>query len=207
MDIKFTDCMIAAATLLGPVLAVQAQKWIERGRALKDRQRSLFLTLMATRATTLSPAHVEALNSVPVEFYAPNNVVLKAIRDDWHSYMDHLNATGEQAVTELWQKTRADLMVALLFGMARYLKYDLSKSQIARDVYLPQAHTNAELEQLIIRQSLVKALTGGGIPMAVKEFPGDPNFIANQVTLQTLLKEWLSGERVVKVEQADNKAD
>ena len=69
--------IIAAATLLGPVLAVQAQKWLERGRAIKERRLTIFRTLMATRAAMLSPSHVEALNAVPVDFYGGSNKLKK----------------------------------------------------------------------------------------------------------------------------------
>ena len=63
--IKFSDIVIAGATLLGPIFAVQAQKWLEAGREKKARMLAIFRTLMATRAALLSQAHVEALNSVP----------------------------------------------------------------------------------------------------------------------------------------------
>ena len=64
-NIKITDIAIVFAT----ILAVQAQKYLEKGGEIKQRRAWLFRTLMATRATTLSPAHVEALNAVPIEFY------------------------------------------------------------------------------------------------------------------------------------------
>jgi Family of unknown function (DUF6680) len=60
--LRVSDLVLAACTLAGPVLAVQAQKWIERFREKNARRLATFRTLMATRATTLSPAHVEALN-------------------------------------------------------------------------------------------------------------------------------------------------
>jgi hypothetical protein len=79
---KFTDVAIVVATLLGPILAVQAQKWLERDRVVRDRRLQVFRTLMTTRAMNLSPAHVEALNAVPVEFYGPTKPKLKSITDD-----------------------------------------------------------------------------------------------------------------------------
>jgi hypothetical protein len=67
--VKTGDLAIVIATLLGPILAVQAQKWIERSRERQQRRVAVFRVLMTTRAALLSPAHVEALNIVPVEFY------------------------------------------------------------------------------------------------------------------------------------------
>jgi hypothetical protein len=64
--------VIAGCTLLGPVLAVQAQRWVEGFREKKARRLTVFRTLMATRALNLSTAHVEALNAVPIDFYKDN---------------------------------------------------------------------------------------------------------------------------------------
>ena len=55
LTIKLTDIAIVLAALLVPVLAVQAQKWLERRRDVKERQLAIFRTLMATRNAMLSP--------------------------------------------------------------------------------------------------------------------------------------------------------
>jgi hypothetical protein len=60
------DVVIALATLLGPLFAVQVQVWLERGRARKARQQQIFYALMRTRASSLVPEHVHALNSIPM---------------------------------------------------------------------------------------------------------------------------------------------
>ncbi len=88
-SIRMADLAIVFATLLGPVLAVQAQKWLEKTRAINERRNFIFRVLMATRATRLSPNHVEALNAIPVEFYS-RGAKLKQIVDDWHTYLDTL---------------------------------------------------------------------------------------------------------------------
>ena len=53
------DFAIIFATLLGPVLAVQAQKLLERQRDIKGWRLAIFRTLMATRAAMLSPTRNE----------------------------------------------------------------------------------------------------------------------------------------------------
>ena len=45
---------IVIATVMGPILAVQAQKYLERQRAQKRAKDTIFRTLVATRATRLS---------------------------------------------------------------------------------------------------------------------------------------------------------
>jgi len=54
-SIRMADLAIVFATLLGPVLAVQAQKWLEKTRAINERRNFIFRVLMATRATRLVP--------------------------------------------------------------------------------------------------------------------------------------------------------
>ena len=78
-----------AAIILGPILAVQAQKYIELRRDIRSRKLQIFRTLMATRATTLAPLHVEALNLIDIEFDAKKKKD-KRVVDAWKLYLDHL---------------------------------------------------------------------------------------------------------------------
>ncbi len=52
---RIADVAIVFATFMGPVVAVQAQKWLEKSRAINDRRNHIFRVLMATRAARLSP--------------------------------------------------------------------------------------------------------------------------------------------------------
>lgn len=99
--IRMNDVAIVVATLLGPVLAIQAQKILERSRDRKERRMVIFRTLMATRASVLSPAHVEALNAIPIEFYG-NTGKLKEINEAWKLYLDHLGPTN--VVGDVWNQ-------------------------------------------------------------------------------------------------------
>src|SRR5579862_9610949 len=76
------------AILAGPVLAVQAQKWVENFREKKNRKLHIFRTLMATRApmAKVSAEHVRSLNMIDIEFYDDSNVT-----EAWKEYLDHLN--------------------------------------------------------------------------------------------------------------------
>jgi hypothetical protein len=194
------DIAIIFATLIGPVLAVQVQKLLEQRRAATDQRRQIFKILMATRAATLSPGHVEALNAVPVEFFGKDKK-LTAITNKWKEYLDHHEATNLDAV---WAQKRTDLFNDLLYLISQNLGYNFTRSQIARDIYSPKAHNDIEEEQTTIRRGLAQLLSGKlALPMAVTEFPAtvDDNTLANQADLQKLLLQWLSGKRAVKVEQ------
>lgn len=197
---KIADVAIIFATLIGPILAVQAQKWLEKGRAINDRRSAIFRALMATRTARLSPGHVEALNAVPVEFYGDKGK-LKQINNAWKSYLDH--HAPDTIANEAWSQKREDLYIDLLLLISEYLGYDFSRSQLTRDVYNPQAHGELENEQTIIRKGIVKLFKGElSIPMAVTEFPAtvDEATFDNQAALSKLLTEWLEGQRAVKVE-------
>jgi hypothetical protein len=64
--LKLSDVVLAVCTLLGPILAVQAQKWTERFREKRARRFTTYKTLMATRAIPVNPVHVEGLNVVSI---------------------------------------------------------------------------------------------------------------------------------------------
>jgi hypothetical protein len=202
--IKVTDVAIVTATLLGPILAVQAQKWLERHRAILERRNTIFRTLMATRAAPLSPVHVEALNAVPVEFYG-NKGKLKEINESWKVFLDyHLE---EMPSTDAWWQKRRELFVNLLHLISEFLRYEFTRSQLARDIYSPKLHGLIENEQTIIRQGLVKLFNGETVfPMAVKEFPAtvDANMLANQAAIQQALLEWLQGQRAVQIRNTNS---
>ena len=165
MEIKLTDALIILATLFGPVFAVQAQKWLERGREIKNGQVRVFKTLMATRAVNLSPAHVEALNAVPIEFYGESSQ-LKSINTKWKVYFEHL-LTNAQSVAN-WEEKRKELLYDLLLVMSRYLEYDFDEVEIKK-VYAPQGHHIIETDQEVIRAGFAALFKGQtALPIEIK---------------------------------------
>lgn len=199
MQLDFSIVAIVFATLFGPVLAVQTQKWLERRRDIKERRLMLFRTLMATRARPLAPQHVEALNAVPVEFYGSQGK-LKQINDAWKLYYEHLRA--HSASGDAWHQRRSDLFVELLYLISNFLGYKFNRAQLGSDAYLPVAFEELDTEHAMLRRGLVQLLNGEkALPLAVKELPAtvDKEALEVQQTLQRLLLEWLEGERAVKV--------
>lgn len=183
------DIAIIFATLLGPVLAVQAQKWLERGRDIKERRLAIFRTLMATRAATLSPVHVEALNAVPVEFYG-TSAKLNKINDAWKLYLDQHD--DRLAPNDAWAQKRVDLFLDLLHLLSVFLGYSFSRAQLGRDIYSPKAHGDLETDQMIIRRGLVGLFNGDiALPLAVKELPATEVSPEVQLALQKLLSDAL----------------
>lgn len=158
------------AILAGPILAVQAQKWIERARDVRGRRLHIFRNLMATRGLPLSPAHVEALNVVDVEYHGVQKVV-----DAWRLYQDHLNhfpqpdAAGkvDKDAVSRWHDQRPNLLTDLLFEMATHLKLNLDKVALKRTAYAPQAYLDIEQETASIRRNLAGMLSLKALPVVI----------------------------------------
>ncbi len=151
MAIKLTDALIIVATFLGPILAVQAQKFLERRREITNARVKVFKILMATRAFNLSGAHVEAINAVPLEFYG-----LKKITTKWKVYFEHLL---QFSTYPGWETKRQELLYDLLLEMSNLLGYDFDAVEIKK-VYAPQGHAVIESEQEAIRQGLAALFKG-----------------------------------------------
>lgn len=192
-----TDIAVICATLLGPVLAVQVQKYLEGWRAEKERRTRVFKTLMATRAARLSAAHVEALNLIDLEFPSDKKQ-FKRVRSAWKAYHTHLgeNVPEEAQVQAVFFSKRQDLFEDMLYEMALALGYDFDKTQIGKDAYSTQYQEKMEADALIIRTKLVEVLTGkAAFPMAVVQFPSDPEFLAAQAEYLKLMAEYLKTGR------------
>lgn len=118
MDYK--DWIIVAATLLGPILAVQAQKAVESFRERRSRKARVFSQLMATRAARVSPEHVQALNMIDIVFFGDRTVGVRhrskseqAVLDSWREYHDHLGVKAEGEGLRLWNVRSDELFTNL----------------------------------------------------------------------------------------------
>ena len=155
--IKVADVAIVVATLLGPVLAVQAQQWLARSREVKQRRIAIFRTLMATRAAGLSANHVEALNSVPIDFFG-TETDLSRIVESWKIYIDHLGKSGLHF--DVWEPKRRELYIDLLQKISQCLGYSFSRVELEKEFYSPVGHATIENDQEIIRRGFASLMKG-----------------------------------------------
>lgn len=177
--IKVTDVAIVFATLLGPVLAIQTQVWLEKRRALKSRRLGVFYALMRNRATPLAPDAVNGLNAVPLEFYGVERIV-----DAYRELIKHI--TSPQINPPVWGERRIDLLMDLIHKIAQAVGYKFDVAQLKAEYYNPQGHRTVEEEQNVIRQGMAKILRGeAALPMEVTKMPGDPEVAA---ALKALIK-------------------
>ncbi|HYM76136.1 MAG TPA: DUF6680 family protein [Candidatus Dormibacteraeota bacterium] len=149
------------AIALGPIGALEVQKRLEDRRAIRERKMGIFRRLMTTRATQLSPVHVEALNGIEVEFYSSSGADKKVL-DAWRLYIDHLgecpNAGG--AALDRWVEKKQDLLFDLLYEMAQSLGYEFNKLTIKNNVYHPKGFVEIEGEQHALRKAALAVLSG-----------------------------------------------
>jgi len=159
-----SNALMILAVIVGPILAVQAQKFIEKWREARARKVWIFKTLMAMRGTPLAPAFVQALNTIDLEF-SPKKPKEKAVLDAWKLYLDHLysaprdfNDPNYQSQLTVWTAKSSEWLVDLLYLMGRALGYNFDKVQLKKGFYTPVGHTNLELEQSLIRRGILEVL-------------------------------------------------
>jgi len=211
------DTALVIATILGPILAVQAQKFIERASDSRRRKMRIFVGLMATRAARVSPEHVQALNMIDIEFIGRKVLGSlryqtkkeKTVSNEWSIYRDILYEdvvnTSESQQTD-WLSRSQEQFIALLHAISIALGYDFDKVLLKRGIYTPRAHGEQEIAQLTIRDSLVKILSGKQpIPMEVTSFPVSEDALKMQSLVQEEFLALLSGQKPLKV-TIDDKA-
>ncbi len=168
------------AVLVAPLLAVQAQKWLEGVRERKRRKEFIFHSLMATRAATVSAEHVRALNMIDIEFYGRRILGFryqtkreKQVVAAWRSHLDHLNLAASPENVVAWNIRRGDLFVELLHEMALAVGYDYDKVLLNRSIYSPQAHGKQEEAELVVREGMVEIMRGNkAFPISIVSAPG-----------------------------------
>lgn len=161
-----TDILTIAAILIGPIAAVQIEKFIQRGRMNRERKLSIFKTLMATRGAVLSYEHVEALNRIDLEF--SDDKKYKSVINCWKEYFDNLSQKVDESNLNSWSKANQDLLSNLLFEMGKSLRFDFDKVLIKRNIYFPIAHGTIDQENQLIRKGLIEVLHGDrAFPMEI----------------------------------------
>lgn len=197
LGLELKDWATIVAALLGPVLAVQAQKAVESFREKKRRKTSLFEQLMATRAARLAPEHVRALNMVDLVFYGERTLGIQRrsakeqrVLDAWKEYHDHLNSKVDDAQISLWAAQGDELFTNLLYAVAQDIGYKFDRVQLKRGAYTPVAHGEIEAEQTELRKAALSLVTGKhALNMNVVAFPIDQEALAaNKAVIKNIGK-------------------
>lgn len=206
--LEIKDWAIIFATILGPILAVQAQKSVETFREKRSRKIRLFETLMATRAARISPEHVRALNMIDLIFYGERTFGFhrrsskeQTIIDAWKEYLDHLNNKLDDEQIQLWVAQGDEIFTNLLYAIAQDIGYKFDRVQLKRGAYTPIAHGELEAEQSELRKATLSLVTGKhALKMNVIGFPTDQEaFEANKAALQNINKALEKGVLQVEI--------
>lgn len=193
------DWLMILSVLLAPLLAVQVQKTLEAFREDKGRKLNVFKTLMATRAATVSPQHVQALNMIDLEF---QGMKYKEVTDAWKTYLDHLShfPKEDEKQQPVWEDRRVDLLTKLLIEMGESLGYKFDEVHVKRGIYSPEAHAKFETEDHLIRGGLIRLLYGDArLKMDVTSFPVSEEDLQEQKTLREGLQKLIDGKRRLEV--------
>ena len=160
------EWLTVAAILLGPILALLAQRFLDFIREKKQRRMHLFLTLMSTRAAPLAPDHVNALNAIDVVFSGKRD---QLIRDAWHNVLNHLLTDTKQPG---WGEKLADLKVDLFREIGSRVGYSFTTDYLKRQIYYPTYYGDVEEDTIKIRKRLTNALTDDGLKVRLVESEG-----------------------------------
>ncbi len=179
--LTLNEILTLIAIILGPIIAVQLQKYLDRNREIQNRKLNIFKMLMASRGATLSATHVEALNRIDLEFSGDKKY--KKVIDAWKEYFDNLCIkvdTNENL--SIWSARNEELLANLLFEMGQSLGYNFDKVLIKRNIYSPIGRERIEREKELIRKGMLDILNHEtAIPMTLIV---DEQALAKQSELQ-----------------------
>ena len=210
LNLELKDWAVIGVTLLGPILAVQAQKAVEALRERKARKNRLFEQLMATRASRVAPEHVRALNMIDLVFYGSRTLGVQfrsakeqRILDAWKEYLDHLNNRGDDDQLMQWVAKGDELFTNLLYSIAEDIGFKFDRVQLKRGSYSPIAHGELETEQTELRRAALSLVTGKhALKMNVVGFPFDDDAVQiNKEAIKNLGMALETGKLQVEIVQ------
>jgi hypothetical protein len=179
---------IVGATILGPLVAVQTQKFIERATENRRRRRMIFVALMANRATRLNDDYVRALNLIDIEFlpgwWRPEKD--RKVIDAWRVLFGELHHPPEDqpTATAAWNQRCDDRLVDLLSAMSQSLGHRYTSEELRRGIYYPRGKAEIEQAQVGVLHGARAVLEGRtALQMRITEFPVDPKAAAAQAAV------------------------
>ena len=113
MGVSLEGWLTIIAIVLGPILALWAQRISDRRREAKSKT-WVFRELMATRTARLSARHVEALNLIDLE-YDQKRSRDRTVLDAWRLYLDSLSNTPPEPQRPSHFQRRDELFVDVMY--------------------------------------------------------------------------------------------
>jgi hypothetical protein len=178
-----SEILMIIAIVVSPIIAIQVENYRERICADKQRRLEIFRTLMATRANTINPWHVEALNMIDIDFSDFKDVTIA-----WKNYLNHLGKkpehpsgdmkTNQEAILyynhkfNSWAERSPILLTILLKVMGESLNYYFDETDINNSCYYPEGSATKENELKFLREQLVELVQGDiALPVMIFKKP------------------------------------
>ncbi len=141
------------AILANPIIVFRIARRSDAQKEAHQRKLDIFKTLMTTRADSTSWNHVNALNTIDLEFDTKITTL-------WHEYRNFLRDVDDMKIkgTYLWEERRKRKLNDLLYAMALVLKHDLKEACIKDPSYMPKIYSHIEDENSSIRKGVIKIL-------------------------------------------------
>jgi hypothetical protein len=155
--IKLEGLLTIVAIVLGPILALLVQRLQDNHREAEKRRRQIFHQLLLTLRAPMAPKHVDAINSVPLEFYANKDII-----EAWRLYTVHLyDNQFLKSNSARWGEKKFELLIDLAHKMGNSLGYHhIDKATMSNNIYIPQGYENIETQFQELRTILLQVLKG-----------------------------------------------
>ena len=157
LGIKLEGWLTIAAIFIGPAFAFAIQHIRDKLEDDRTRKRLIFQQLLLTLKVPMAPRHVDALNSIPLEFHSVSTVM-----QAWREYTSHLNNQSMlRNNLQGWADRKVELLVSLTFEIGKSLGYDhIDRATLRDNVYVPQGYEDTDEQFRQIRMVLLEVLRG-----------------------------------------------
>jgi len=149
------EWLTVTAIILGPILAIATQLWMQARKAKRDIKLWVFSTLMSYRAMILNPNFVQAFNLVDVVFY--KNAEVRKKRKE---FLDVVTGVAGRDLKPQEIEKCKDLVAEMLSKMGSDLHYDFDHTQIKDTGYYPVAFEKLDNAALALREKGLAVLEG-----------------------------------------------
>jgi hypothetical protein len=153
--LTIAEWLTLAAIVLGPILAVGTQLWMQARKAKRDIKLWVFNTLMGYRAMILNPNFVQAFNLVDVIFYKNDEV-----RKKRKEFLDVVTAAAGNNMTPQAVEKCKDLIAEMLAKMGSELGFEFDHTQIKDTGYYPVAFEKMDTAAIALREKGLAVLEG-----------------------------------------------
>jgi hypothetical protein len=164
------EWLTLAAIILGPILAVATQLWIQARKSKRDTKLWVFNMLMGHRATPVNANFVQAFNLIDTVFY--DNWEVRDKREECLAIVT--NAAGHNLTPQDAERLK-DLVAEMLSKMGSELGYDFDHTEIKDTGYYPVAFENVEAATAALKEKSLAVLEGkASISVVIKDVPVPP---------------------------------